>query len=97
MTIAVDDIGEAVAAFAGAVYCAVAAFRLHGRPRIAWSFLAVSAFPWGPERWLEIHGGRIWFETAMGAGSKFLFTVPLQVNVAPSRERRVRTASASSR
>jgi hypothetical protein len=38
VTIAVDDIGEAVAALIAAVSCAFAAWRAAGRLRLAWSF-----------------------------------------------------------
>src|SRR5579864_9261375 len=46
-TIAVDDIGEAVAAIAGAVCCGVAARRAQGRQRVGWGLLAASAATWG--------------------------------------------------
>ncbi|MFI4971925.1 MAG: hypothetical protein ACHP7H_04550, partial [Hyphomicrobiales bacterium] len=47
VTIAVDDIGEAVAALVGAACCGVAARRASGRPRVGWWLLAASAATWG--------------------------------------------------
>ena len=47
VTIAVDDIGEAVAALVGAACCGVAARRAFGRQRIGWWLLAASAASWG--------------------------------------------------
>ena len=47
VTIAVDDIGEAVAAFAAALCCVLAARRHTGRQRLGWALLAASAATWG--------------------------------------------------
>ncbi|HVS48094.1 MAG TPA: hypothetical protein VHJ99_04240, partial [Candidatus Dormibacteraeota bacterium] len=47
VTIAVDDIGEAVAALTAAFSCGLAAYRTSQRTRIAWAFLAASAASWG--------------------------------------------------
>jgi diguanylate cyclase (GGDEF)-like protein/PAS domain S-box-containing protein len=46
LTIAVDDIGEAVAAGVAAASCGLAAMRTHGRLRRAWFLLAASAASW---------------------------------------------------
>ena len=46
VTIAVDDIGEAVAAGIAAVSCAMAGMRTRGRLRRAWILLAASAASW---------------------------------------------------
>lgn len=47
VTIAVDDIGEAVAAFAAALCCGLAARRHTGRHRLGWALLSASAATWG--------------------------------------------------
>jgi two-component system, sensor histidine kinase and response regulator len=47
ITTAVDDIGEAVAAFVAVVCCVVAARRNRGRQRLGWALLATSAATWG--------------------------------------------------
>ena len=47
VTIAVDDIGEAVAAFAAALCCVLAARRYIGRQRLGWVLLSASAATWG--------------------------------------------------
>jgi PAS domain S-box-containing protein len=94
VTIAVDDIGEAVAAIIAAVSCALAAFRTSGRTRRAWAFLAASAASWGI-------GEVIWsvYEVGLGvsvpfpsaADAGFLLAIPLGVigvfafTAAPSR------------
>ncbi len=94
MTIAVDDIGEAVAALTAAFSCGLAAYRTSRRTRIAWAFLAASAASWGI-------GEVIWsvYEVGLGvsvpfpsaADAGFLFAIPLGVigvfafTAAPSR------------
>jgi two-component system, sensor histidine kinase and response regulator len=47
VTIAVDDIGEAIAAFVAAACCVVAARRSSGRQRAAWWLIAASSVVWG--------------------------------------------------
>ena len=79
-TIAVDDIGEAVAALAAAVSCGLAAYRTANRTRIAWAFFAASALSWGI-------GEVIWsvYQVGMGvsvpfpsaADAGFLLAIPL--------------------
>ena len=49
-TVAVDDIGEAVAALIAAVSCGLAAARTSNRTRLAWGFFAASAASWGSAR-----------------------------------------------
>ncbi|MEO9048747.1 MAG: ATP-binding protein [Candidatus Dormiibacterota bacterium] len=81
-TIAVDDIGEAVAALAAAASCGFAAWRTSGRIRLAWGFFAASAASWGI-------GEVIWsvYEVGMGvsvpfpsaADVGFLLAIPLAV------------------
>ena len=46
-TIAIDDIGEAVAALIAAGSCAYAAVRNIGRVRLAWGLFGLSALSWG--------------------------------------------------
>jgi len=93
-TIAVDDIGEAVAAMIAAFSCGLAAFQTSGRTRVAWAFFALSAGTWG--------GGEVaWsvYEVGMGvavpfpsaADIGFLLAIPFGVvgvfafTAAPSR------------
>ncbi|MHB8689569.1 MAG: hypothetical protein ACYDB4_20675, partial [Candidatus Dormibacteraceae bacterium] len=45
-TVAVDDIGEAVAAAIAAVSCGLASRRTASRARLAWGFFAASATSW---------------------------------------------------
>ena len=82
VTIAVDDIGEAVAALVAAVSCAFAAWRAAGRLRVAWSLLSGSAASWcaGEIVWsvYEVGLGRaVPFPSAADAG--FLAAIPLTV------------------
>ena len=81
-TVAVDDIGEAVAALMAAVSCGLAAVRTSNRTRLAWSFFAASAASWGI-------GEVVWsvYEVGMGvsvpfpsaADVGFLLAIPLAV------------------
>ena len=81
-TVAVDDIGEAVAAAIAAVSCGLAARRTSNRARLAWGFFAASAASWAV-------GETIWsvYEVGMGvsvpfpsaADAGFLVAVPLAV------------------
>jgi PAS domain S-box-containing protein len=80
ITIAVDDIGEAVAAFVAVACCALAARRNSGRPRLGWALLSASALAWAM-------GEVVWsvYEVGMGvavpypsaADVGFLGAVPL--------------------
>jgi two-component system, sensor histidine kinase and response regulator len=82
-TIAVDDIGEAVAALFAAASCGLAAFRTSHRTRLAWTFFALSAASWGI-------GEVIWsmYEVGMGvsvpfpsaADAGFLLAIPFAVS-----------------
>ncbi len=81
-TIAVDDIGEAVAAMIAAVSCAVAAFRASNRTRLAWAFFAASAGSWGIGEvvWSVYEVGlrvRLPFPSAADVG--FLVAIPFAI------------------
>ena len=80
VSIAVDDIGEAVAAFVAVACCAIAARRNSGRQKLSWALLSGSALAWGI-------GEVVWsvYEVGMGvavpypsaADIGFLGAVPL--------------------
>ncbi len=82
VTVAVDDIGEAVAALIAAVSCGLAATRTSNRNRLAWTFFGASAASWGI-------GEVVWsvYEVGMGvsvpfpsaADVGFLLAIPLAV------------------
>jgi two-component system, sensor histidine kinase and response regulator len=81
-TIAVDDIGEAVAAMIAAVSCGLAALRALNRTRLAWAFFAASAASWGIGEvvWSVYEVGlgvTVPFPSAADAG--FLVAIPLAV------------------
>ena len=94
LTIAVDDLGEGVAAAVAAISCALAAWRSLGRARLAWTLIAVSAASWTV-------GEIIWsvYEVGMGltvpypsaADLAYLLAIPVAIagvlafNYAPSR------------
>ena len=46
-SVAVDDLGEALAALVAAAACVYAAWSTEGRIRLGWTLLAISAFSWG--------------------------------------------------
>src|SRR5438105_2474263 len=46
ITQAVDDFGKAGAALIAVLACALAAFRHHGRARLAWALLGAAALVW---------------------------------------------------
>ncbi|MGH7764382.1 MAG: ATP-binding protein [Candidatus Dormibacteraceae bacterium] len=81
-TVAVDDIGEAVAAFIAAASCGLAAGRTQRRTRAAWALFSASAASWGC-------GEVIWsvYEVGLGVDVPFpsaadigyLLAVPLAV------------------
>ena len=81
-TIAVDDIGEAVAALIAAVSCGFAASRTANRNRLAWAFFAASAGSWAI-------GELVWsvYEVGLGvsvpfpsaADAAFLLAIPLAI------------------
>jgi two-component system, sensor histidine kinase and response regulator len=81
-TVAVDDIGEAVAALIAAASCGLAAARTSQRTRLAWAFFAASAASWGI-------GEVVWsvYEVGLGvsvpfpsaADVGFLLAIPLAV------------------
>jgi len=81
-TIAIDDIGEAVAAGIAAVSLAVAAVRSRGRTRTAWALLGAGAATWcigeAIWSWYEVlQGVNVPFPSAADAG--FLLEIPLAV------------------
>jgi two-component system, sensor histidine kinase and response regulator len=81
-TIAVDDIGEAVAALIAASSCAFAALRTSRRTRVAWTLFAISALSWGIGEvvWsvYEVFEGiAVPFPSAADAG--FLLAVPFAI------------------
>ncbi|MGA7911041.1 MAG: PAS domain-containing sensor histidine kinase [Candidatus Dormiibacterota bacterium] len=81
-TIAVDDIGEAVAAFIAAASCGLAAARNEHRSRVAWALFAASAASWaiGEVIWSVYEVGlgvSVPFPSAADAG--YLLAVPLAV------------------
>jgi two-component system sensor histidine kinase/response regulator len=81
-TVAVDDIGQAVAALLAASSCGLAAWRTRGRIRLAWALIGASAASWGV-------GEVIWsiYEVGLGvsvpfpsaADAGFLLAIPLAV------------------
>jgi PAS domain S-box-containing protein len=81
-TIAVDDIGEAVASGVAAITLAVAARRSSGRLRVAWTLLAAAAASWTIGEaiwsWYEVFQGMaVPFPSAADAG--FLLEIPLAI------------------
>jgi two-component system, sensor histidine kinase and response regulator len=81
-TIAVDDIGEAVAALLAAASCGYAALRNAGRMRVAWGLLGASALTWfaGEVVWSVYEVGlgmQVPFPSAADAG--FLLAIPLAI------------------
>ena len=82
VTIAVDDIGEAIAALVAAVSCGYAATRNSGRTGVAWAFFSASAASWcaGEIVWCVYQVGMnvaVPFPSAADAG--YLLAVPLAV------------------
>jgi PAS domain S-box-containing protein len=82
VTIAVDDVGEALAALVAAGSCAVAAVRTSNRTRVAWTFFALSAACWGAGEviWSVYEVGlgvNVPFPSAADAG--FLLAIPFAV------------------
>src|SRR5438128_5295318 len=77
-----DDIGEFVLAFIAAGACVFAALRHHGRTRIAWTLMGISAFSWGAG---EVAGS--YYEVLIGqqlpfpslADLGYLLPVPLAI------------------
>jgi len=81
-TIAVDDIGEAVASGVAAISLALAARRSSGRLRVAWALLAAAAASWTIGEaiwsWYEVFQGMaVPFPSAADAG--FLLAIPLGI------------------
>jgi len=81
-TIAVDDIGEAVAALIAAVSCGLAAARTSSRTRLAWALFAASAASWcaGEVVWSVYEVGMgvsVPFPSAADAG--YLLAIPLAI------------------
>ncbi|HEY4914524.1 MAG TPA: PAS domain-containing sensor histidine kinase [Candidatus Dormibacteraeota bacterium] len=79
-TVAVDDIGEAVAALIAAISCGLAAARTSNRTRLAWTFFAASSASWcaGEVVWSVYEVGmgvHVPFPSAADVG--FLLAIPL--------------------
>ncbi len=81
-TIAVDDIGEAVASGVAAISLVVAARRSSGRLRVAWALLAAAAASWtvgeGMYSWYEVVQGAS-VPTPSAADACFLLEIPLAI------------------
>ena len=81
-TIAVDDIGEAVASAAAAISLALAARRSSGRLRVAWIFLAAAATSWTIGEliwsWNEVFLG-VTVMSPSAADVGFLLEIPLTI------------------
>jgi two-component system, sensor histidine kinase and response regulator len=81
-TIAVDDIGEAVASGVAAISLAVAARRSSGRLRVAWALLAVAAASWTVGEviysWYEVVQGAV-VPDPSAADAGFLLEIPLAI------------------
>jgi PAS domain S-box-containing protein len=79
VTIAVDDIGEFVAAFVAAAGCGLAARQTSGRQRLGWTLLSASAATWGAGQvvWsvYEVGMGNVPYPSAADVG--FLGAIPL--------------------
>jgi hypothetical protein len=80
MTIAIDDIGEGVAALIAAICCALAARRNTARARLGWTLLSASAATWcaGEIVWSVYEvglGASVPYPSAADAG--FLGAIPL--------------------
>src|SRR4029077_7812259 len=93
-TLALDDIGEGVAAGVAAISLALAAMRAKGRMRLAWALLGAGAASWcigeAIWSWYEVFQGvSVPFPSAADAG--FLVEIPLAIagvlalTTAPSR------------
>lgn len=80
VTIAVDDIGSAVAAFVAAACCGVAARRNRGRQWLGWALLSTSAASWaaGEVVWSVYEVGmRVNVPAPSAADAGFLGAIPL--------------------
>jgi PAS domain S-box-containing protein len=81
-TIAVDDVGEAVASGVAAISLAVAARRSSGRLRLAWALLAAAAASWTIGEaiwsWYEVVQGAV-VSNPSAADAGFLLEIPLAV------------------
>jgi PAS domain S-box-containing protein len=81
-TVAVDDLGEAVAALVAALSCGLAALQTSHRTRLAWALFAASAASWGAGEvvWSVYEVGlgvSVPFPSAADAG--FLLAIPFAV------------------
>jgi len=82
VTVAVDDLGEALAAILAAASCGYMASTRTGRFRLAWGFIAIAAFSWfvGEVVWSVYEvglGQNVPFPSAADAG--FLLAIPFAV------------------
>ena len=82
LTQQLDDVVEFLAAFTGAAFCALAAYRHHGRSRTAWGLIGLSALCWGAGQvaWSYyelISGNQVPFPSFADLG--FLSAVPLAI------------------
>jgi two-component system, sensor histidine kinase and response regulator len=81
-TIAVDDIGEALASGLAAISLALAARRSTGRLRLAWALLAAAAVSWtvgeGIWSWYQVVEGAV-VPNPSAADTGFLLAIPLAI------------------